>query len=105
ISSTSIGMFEQASPGYGEIRYFFGGRKEMSRVTTSEGVLEAIYAVTGVIPPTEDDGTAFRGHPLAAEPRGAAVIFFCIWPVGVLMAAGIARRHPGGGAAQPPESY
>jgi hypothetical protein len=27
VSATSIGIFEQTAPGYGEIWYFLGGRK------------------------------------------------------------------------------
>ena len=52
----------------------------MSRVTTAEGVLETIYSLAGITPPQEDDGTIFRGHPLAVPPRGAAAVFYGIWP-------------------------
>ena len=38
--------------------------------------------------------TAFRGHPLAAPPRGAAAIFYGIWPALVVAGAFIYyRRH------------
>ena len=53
VSATSIGLFEQTSPHYGEIWYELGGKREMSRVTTAEGVLETIYALAGVAPPQE----------------------------------------------------
>jgi hypothetical protein len=79
ISSTSIGLFEQASAHYGEIWYELGGRKEMSRVTTPEGVLETIYALGGIATPENSDD--FRGHPLAIPPRGAALTFYAIWPI------------------------
>jgi ABC-2 type transport system permease protein len=90
-SATSIGIFEQANAGYGEIWYFLNGKKEMSRTTTAEGVLEAIYAVCGVSPPKDED-VEFRGHPLSAQPRGAALVFFGIWPGLVLLAAFVTRR-------------
>jgi hypothetical protein len=93
LSATSIGIFEQTKSGYGEIWYFMGGRKEMSRVTTEEGVLEAVYAVAGVPPPKEDDDAMFRGHPLAAQPKGANAIFFGIWPVLVLGGAVLVRAR------------
>jgi hypothetical protein len=52
----------------------------MSRATTVEGVLEAIYAACGTTPPKENEEDAFRGHPLAAEPKGAGVIYYGLWP-------------------------
>ena len=47
------GLFEQADVHYGEIWYEARGHKTMSRVTSAEGVLEAIYDVEGVSPPAE----------------------------------------------------
>jgi hypothetical protein len=36
----------------------------------------------------------FRGHPLAAPPRGAAAVFYGIWPALVVAGAFIYyRRH------------
>lgn len=86
VSATSIGLFEQTSAGYGEIWYQLGGRKIMSRLTTAEGVLEAIYSVAGVPPPAENDGAVFRGHPLAVLPRGAGILYYGLLPglVGIL---------------------
>ena len=78
VSATSIGLFEQTSPHYGEIWYELGGRRQMNRATTPEGVLETIYALAGVTPPEPSDD--FRGHPLAVAPRGAALMFYGIWP-------------------------
>jgi len=93
ISSTSIGMFEQTSQHYGEVWYELGGRREMSRSTTAEGVLETIYALAGVQPPPENDDTIFRGHPLATEPNGAAAMFYGIWPATIAVGAFLARRR------------
>ena len=91
ISATSIGLFEQSAPGYGEIWYDLAGSKIMSRSTTAEGVLEAIYALARISPPAESDDEIFRGHPLATEPRGAALLYYAIWP-GVFLVAGISLR-------------
>jgi ABC-type transport system involved in multi-copper enzyme maturation permease subunit len=91
VSATSIGMFEQTASGYGEIRYSMGNRREMSRVTTEEGVLEAIYSVAQIPPPKEDDEAVYRGHPLAARPTGAGAVFFWIWPAAFALAAAIRR--------------
>ena len=90
VSATSIGLFEQTSEHYGEIWYDLGGKKEMSRITTAEGVLETIYALAGIAPPAEDE-SVFRGHPLAVPPKGAAVVFYGVWPA-VVIAAGILIR-------------
>jgi hypothetical protein len=94
ISATSIGLFEQSAPHYGEIWYDLGGRREMSRITTAEGVLETIYALADIKPPVEDDEMIFRGHPLAVQPKGAATVFYGIWPA-VIVAGGflVRRRH------------
>jgi len=87
VSATSIGLFEQSSQHYGEIWYELGGRKVMSRVTTVEGVLEAIYELTGVTTPIQNGAAEFRGHPLAVPPNGAATVFYRLWPALVAGAA------------------
>ena len=95
ISTTSIGLFEQTSAGYGEIWYYLGNKKEMSRLTTAEGVLETIYSLAGVAPPQESDESVFRGHPLATPPKGAAVVFYGIWPAIVIVIGGLILRRSG----------
>jgi hypothetical protein len=92
VSATSIGMFEQTAPHYGEVWYDLGGRRTVSRMTTAEGVLETIYGLAGIVPPTED-GEIFRGHPLAVPPRGAASVFYGIWPALVVASAFFVRRR------------
>jgi ABC-2 type transport system permease protein len=94
VSSTSIGLFEQTNPHYGEIWYDLGGRKAANRLTTPEGVLETIYSLAGITPQPESNDDVFRGHPLAVQPKGAVLVFYAVWP---LLTAGIAfvvlRRH------------
>ena len=92
IAATSIGLFEQASSGYGEVWYEIAGRRTMSRSTTVEGILEAIYSVASMAAPVETDESIFRGHPLAVPPKGAAVIFYAVWPSLFLSSAILARR-------------
>jgi hypothetical protein len=91
-STTSIGLFEQTNPHYGEIWYELGGRTSTSRSVTPEGVLERIYELAGVSPGAEHEEDIFRGHPLAVPPRGAAIVFYAVWPVVVTGAAFIWRR-------------
>jgi ABC-2 type transport system permease protein len=99
ISATSIGLFEQTSQHYGEIWYELGGRKTMSRLTTAEGVLETIYALAGVEPSGENAGNGdraervFRGHPLAVSPKGAATVFYGVWPALVVAGGLLVRRR------------
>ncbi len=92
-SATSIGLFEQTNAGYGEIWYELGGRRTMSRMTTAEGVLEAIYSLANITPPVENDEAVFRGHPLAASPKGAGAVFYGFWPGAVLAGAIITRKR------------
>ncbi len=93
ISRTSVGMFEQTAPNYGEIWYDLGGRREMSRMVTAEGVLETIYSLAKVTPPVEDEAP-YRGYPLAATPKGAPLLFYGIWPLAIASAGFFfARRH------------
>jgi len=93
VAATAIGLFEQSNPGYGEIWYDVAGRKTMSRATTAEGVLEAIYAIAQVKPPVESDDDVFRGHPLAVAPRGAGTLFYVVWPAVFLSSAIVLRRR------------
>ncbi len=92
ISSTSIGLFEQANEHYGEIFYDLGGRKSVSRLTTEEGVLETIFDLAD-IHPGENNPAIFTGHPLAVPPKGAAAIFYGIWPAVMCIAAFLILRR------------
>jgi len=82
VARTASGLYELADPGYGEIWYEMSGRREMSRMVTDEGVLESIFAVANITPSDENE-TPYMGHPLVAEPKGAALIFYGVWPVAV----------------------
>jgi len=92
VSATSIGLFEQTSAHYGEIWYELNGKRAMTRATTADSVLETIYDLAGVNPPPETDDV-FRGHPLAVPPKGAAAVFYGIWPALVVAAAFFVRRR------------
>jgi hypothetical protein len=93
VAATTIGLFEQTRSGYGEIWYHLDGRKTMSRTTTSEGVLEAIYSIAGVEAPGSNEEEVFRGRPLAAAPKGAAILFYGLWPAIMLAGALLVRRR------------
>lgn len=94
VSKTSVGLFEQTADHYGEVWYEFDDRRHMSRVTTAEGVLDAVFTVTGLTVPPHPETDVFRGHPLETRPRGAPVIFYGMWPIAVTgMAIYMQRRH------------
>ena len=94
VSATSVGLFEQTSEHYGEIRYNLGGRTSVGRNSTTDEVLEAIYALADRSPAATEDGDyVFRGHPLAAPPAGAAFVFYGAWPAAVVIAAMRSRRR------------
>jgi hypothetical protein len=98
VSTTTTGLFEQTSEHYGEIHYRLGSRETVSRSTTVEGVLDALYALSGQTPTDsfEDDerDPQFRGHPLARRPTGAELVFYGAWPAITLLAA-LRRRRRG----------
>jgi ABC-2 type transport system permease protein len=84
VSATTSGLFEQSADHYGEIWYEFDDRKHMSRITAADGVLDAIFTVTGATAPSQQlPDEAFRGHPLEARPRGAPALFYGAWPIAV----------------------
>lgn len=80
------GLFARPGEHYGEVWYAIGGRSAMSRSTTEAIVLETIYSVAGITPPTPDGAPAYPGYPLAARPRGAGLLLYLVWPVVVIAA-------------------
>jgi hypothetical protein len=92
VASSTTGLLEQTASHYGEIWYELDGQRAMSRTTTADGVLETIFSLAAVTPPAEAEEDVFRGHPLAVPPKGAAAIFYGIWPALVGAAVLIGRR-------------
>lgn len=84
------GLFEDPDSHYGEIWYAVGTKRELLRSTTEPIVLAKIYELAGVTPPADasdpPSDPPYPGYPLAATPRGAALLFFLAWP----LAAGLA---------------
>jgi len=79
LARSTTGLFEEADAGYGEVHYQIGEKTVTSRVVTEDGVLESIFSAAGIEPPDEDDSD-YHGHPLVAQPVGAALTFYLIWP-------------------------
>jgi hypothetical protein len=94
VARTSIGLFEQADAGYGDIHYEVGGRRQTTRITSAEAALNALFMLSAIEPDDEDD-PPFRGHPLTAQPGGAAAAFYVVWPAVVLLVSIGVLRRPG----------
>jgi ABC-2 type transport system permease protein len=89
---TSTGLFEMSDANYGELTYSAGGRAITSRITTEDGVLDGVFAATGVTPSTGED-PLYYGDPLVASPKGAAFAFYVTWPAAVVAAALLVTRR------------
>src|SRR5206468_12657193 len=79
------GLFARPGEHYGEVWYAIGGRRAMTRSTTEPIVLETVYGLAGITPPTNDAAPAYPGYPLAARPLGAMIIFYLVWPIVVVL--------------------
>jgi ABC-2 type transport system permease protein len=85
-AQSRAGLFESPESRYGEIWYAVGEKRALLRSTTEPIVLAKIYELAGVAPPSAAPDPPYPGYPLAASPRGAALLFFFAWP----LAAGLA---------------
>ncbi|MDQ3282387.1 MAG: hypothetical protein M3Q69_13385 [Acidobacteriota bacterium] len=68
---------------YGTVEYRLRETRAVSRSTTEEIVLDEIEALAGLTPPQRGEST-YPGYPLHAQPRGAGVAFYVVWPLLVL---------------------
>jgi hypothetical protein len=85
------GLFEAGGDHYGEVWYEMGGRKSMTRSTTEPIVLDNLYQLAQVPTPARGE-SEFPGHPLTANPRGAAWLYYAIWPLATGLAGWLHLR-------------
>ena len=90
----ATGLFEGSAQHYGEVWYRLGRREAMTRSTTVPIVLETIYGLAGLTPPTASEGDAYPGYPHVARIRLAGFVLYGVWPVAVLLVWFTFRRHP-----------
>ena len=80
-ASGRTGLFEKPEDHYGEIWYEMNGQSVMERSTIEAVVLEQIYKLAAINPPTDSNENVFVGYPLSAQARGASWIFYGVWPL------------------------
>jgi hypothetical protein len=88
------GLFERPDAHYGEMWYALGARREMTRSTTDEIVLETIYRLAGRAAPSAENEKPYPGYPLTARVTAVPWLFFVAWPLCVILAWWGARRRP-----------
>ena len=71
-------------PRYGTVVYRIGKKETVSRSTTEEIVLDELETLAGLTPPQRGE-SQYAGYPLNASPRGAATLFYVVWPVMVVI--------------------
>jgi len=84
------GLFENDAR-YGSILYRLGTKSAMSRSTTEEIVLDTIYELANVRVPAREAST-YPGYPLAKRATGAALVFYVLWPIAVVLTVIQSRR-------------
>jgi hypothetical protein len=92
-ANSQTGLFEASDDHYGEIWYEMRGQKIMDRSTIEQVVLEQIYKLSGVSPPTPTGEIDFTGYPLAARPKWAAGIYYGVWPLLTILVWWLSRRE------------
>ena len=81
----ATGLFEGSAARYGEVVYRLNDKEAMTRSTTVPIVLETIYGLAGLAPPTASAAEAYPGYPHVARIRLIAPLFYVLWPVAVLV--------------------
>jgi hypothetical protein len=83
VASAGTGLFgstSDAGRAYGEVWYQVGAKRAMTRSTTPAIVLEEIYQLAGIQPPTRENERAYPGYPLATDVPAAPYLFYLLFP-------------------------
>jgi hypothetical protein len=92
-SRGSTGLFESQGGHYGEVWYRVGSKEAMNRSSTEPIVLETIYGLAGISPPTREGDGAYPGYPLAAHATLAGPLLYAVWPIAVVLLFAVRRRR------------
>lgn len=90
-AESRTGLFENPESHYGEVWYQVGKRRDMLRSTIEPVVLAKLYELAGAAPPASDSEPSYPGYPLAAQPRGASLIFYLACPLLAALAYAASR--------------
>lgn len=82
-----------ASDTYGEIRYVYGNRSDVSRSTSPREILPLLYALAGTQPPPAVPGAEYPGYPLVVSAE-ATLFWFCGGLPLLIALAWWRSRHP-----------
>lgn len=89
----SSALFENDAR-YGEIHYALGGKTAVERSSTEEIVIETIATLAGTRVSSHET-SEYSGYPLPKHPRFAALIFYALWPLAVIIAWRLRSRRTG----------
>ncbi len=79
---------------YGEVKFTYGGRSDISRSTSPREILPLLYNLAAVPLPAPVPGADYPGYPLAANGEVALLWFFCALPLFIGLAWWRSRRLP-----------
>lgn len=102
--ATSLTGLVDKSETYGEVWYTMGDSTVKERSVAAPIVLQDIYEVAGVAPPSDGDEQQYPGYPMPTLPLsriapstpwlGIAMVFFVAWPLLLIGAWLMLRRGP-----------
>ncbi|MFL5042785.1 MAG: ABC transporter permease subunit [Xanthobacteraceae bacterium] len=79
---------------YGEVRYAYGNRSDVSRSTSPREILPLLYALAGVPRPEPVPGADYPGYPLVADTSPALFWFLGVLPMLIAATWWRSRRPP-----------
>jgi len=79
---------------YGEVKYVYGARSDISRSTSHREILPLIYVLAGVLPPAPLAASDYPGYPLVTKTEPALLWFFGGLPLLIALAWWASRRPP-----------
>jgi ABC-2 type transport system permease protein len=79
---------------YGEVRYAYGGRSDISRSTSPREILPLLYGLAGISPPAPGSGGDYPGYPLVVRGEVALLWFLGGLPLCIAFVWWRSRRLP-----------
>lgn len=86
--------FAASSDAYGQVKYAYDGRSDVSRSTSPREILPLLYALADTQPPAATQGGEYPGYPLIANADAALPWFFGGLPLLIVLAWWRSRAPP-----------